>query len=395
MIERLNKEAEAKAEEVEFWYGIIQTFFTFLKEDGSFVAMITDEGNRFDRAEIQREYAALSRKFKRQHQGDHELLVKFINENSEYLFDAFIEYLDNPEAWSQPIEIDDTPDSPDSGQTTAYATPQQAKAAKSMSGKAGAGYMKALSVKQPWASLIIGGIKDVENRTWQVTDLPATVLIHTGVSIDRDAVDFLENDLSEMGFKTINNILMGNIPDFQDMPRSAILGYATIEQCAQNYPSDWASPGQFHWVIKDVHVFDQPITGIRGQLGLYNYQIDTDNLPPAHKAEPKLPTIEGKTLHLPLSANAYKAFESGKDFALESTDDLIEILCPDPKRPVTAPFDTITVSSILGQKSYKLNGVEFIAQTDEETNAPLTYRTYDGTEMNYYRIFFHIGEEIA
>ena len=255
--------------------------------------------------------------------------------------------------------------------------------------------MKALSVKQPWASLIIGGIKDVENRTWQVTDLPATVLIHTGVSIDRDAVDFLENDLSEMGFKTINNILMGNIPDFQDMPRSAILGYATIEQCAQNYPSDWASPGQFHWVIKDVHVFDQPITGIRGQLGLYNYQIDTDNLPPAHKAEPKRPTIEGKTLLLPLSANAYKAFEPGKDFALESTDDLIEILCPDPKRPVTAPLDTITVSSILGQKSYKLNGVEFIAQTNEETNAPLTYRTYDGTEMTYYRIFFHIGEEIA
>lgn len=393
MIERLNKEAEAKAEEVEFWYGIIQTFFTFLKEDGSFVAMITDEGNRFDRAEIQREYAALSRKFKRQHQGDHELLVKFINENSEYLFDAFIEYLDNPEAWSQPIEIDDTPDSPDSGQTTAYATPQQAKAAKSMSGKAGAGYMKALSVKQPWASLIIGGIKDVENRTWQVTDLPATVLIHTGVSIDRDAVDFLENDLSEMGFKTINNILMGNIPDFQDMPRSAILGYATIEQCAQNYPSDWASPGQFHWVIKDVHVFDQPITGIRGQLGLYNYPIDTDNLPPAHKAEPKLPTIEGKTLHLPLSANAFKAFEPQKDFALESTDELIEILCPDPKRPVTAPLDTITVTSPLGQKSYKLTGIEFLAQTDEQTNAPLTYRTPDGTEKTYYRIFFHIGEE--
>lgn len=395
MIERLNNEAEAKAEQVEFWYGIIQKFYAYLKEDASFVAMITDEGGRFDRAEIQREYDRLSRKFKRQHASDHELLVKFIGENSEYLFDAFIEYLENPEAWSQPIEIDDSAESSDDSLSTPSDAQQPSRAGKSMSGKSGAGYMKCLSVKQPWASLIIKGLKDVENRSWQVTDLPVKVLIHTGVSIDRNAVDFLENDLSDQGFKAINGILMGNVPEFQDMPRSAILGYVTIDKCAQNYPSDWAFPGQYHWVLKDAYEFDTPITGVKGQLGLYNYQIDTDNLPPAHKAEPKRPTIEGKTLLLPLSANAYKAFEPGKDFALESTDDLIEILCPDPKRPVTAPLDTITVSSILGQKSYKLNGVEFIAQTNEETNAPLTYRTYDGTEMTYYRIFFHIGEEIA
>lgn len=26
--------------------------------------------------------------------------------------------------------------------------------------------MKAITVKQPWASLIVHGIKDIENRTW-------------------------------------------------------------------------------------------------------------------------------------------------------------------------------------------------------------------------------------
>ena len=192
MIKRLNEEAEAKAEEVEFWYGIIQTFFNFLKEDGSFVAMITDEGNRFDRAEIQREYAALTRKFKRQHGSDHELLVKFINENTEYLFDAFIEYLDNPEAWSQTIEFDDTPEDQEPELFAAHGIPQARKAGKSMSGKAGSGYMKALSIKQPWASLIIKGLKDVENRTWQVTDLPATVLIPTGYKFKVASDDQIE-----------------------------------------------------------------------------------------------------------------------------------------------------------------------------------------------------------
>lgn len=40
--------------------------------------------------------------------------------------------------------------------------------------------MKCLSVKQPWASLICGGIKDVENRSWRVNDEPGRILIHAG-----------------------------------------------------------------------------------------------------------------------------------------------------------------------------------------------------------------------
>lgn len=37
--------------------------------------------------------------------------------------------------------------------------------------------MKALSIKQPWASLIAHGIKDIENRTW-ATKYRGKVLIH-------------------------------------------------------------------------------------------------------------------------------------------------------------------------------------------------------------------------
>lgn len=29
--------------------------------------------------------------------------------------------------------------------------------------------MKAITIKQPWASLIVHGIKDIENRTWPVS----------------------------------------------------------------------------------------------------------------------------------------------------------------------------------------------------------------------------------
>ena len=41
--------------------------------------------------------------------------------------------------------------------------------------------MKAISIKQPWASLIAHGIKDIENRTWR-TNYRGRVLIHAGAS---------------------------------------------------------------------------------------------------------------------------------------------------------------------------------------------------------------------
>jgi hypothetical protein len=40
--------------------------------------------------------------------------------------------------------------------------------------------MKAITIKQPWASLIVHGIKDIENRTWACPEkyIGHRVLIH-------------------------------------------------------------------------------------------------------------------------------------------------------------------------------------------------------------------------
>ena len=41
--------------------------------------------------------------------------------------------------------------------------------------------MKAITIKQPWASLIVHGIKDIENRTWSCPKkyLGQRLLIHS------------------------------------------------------------------------------------------------------------------------------------------------------------------------------------------------------------------------
>ncbi len=48
--------------------------------------------------------------------------------------------------------------------------------------------MQALSVRQPWAWLIVAGYKDVENRGW-ATKYRGRILIHAGRRAAEDAGD--------------------------------------------------------------------------------------------------------------------------------------------------------------------------------------------------------------
>ena len=59
--------------------------------------------------------------------------------------------------------------------------------------------MKLLTIKQPWASLICLGIKDVENRTWKQNCLIGeTILIMSSMG-DEDSLRPIQN-----GVKNIN-----------------------------------------------------------------------------------------------------------------------------------------------------------------------------------------------
>jgi len=55
--------------------------------------------------------------------------------------------------------------------------------------------MKALSLKQPWAELILRGIKKIEIRKWN-TKFRGIFLIHASKSIDKKAME-------KFGFKTL------------------------------------------------------------------------------------------------------------------------------------------------------------------------------------------------
>lgn len=171
--------------------------------------------------------------------------------------------------------------------------------------------MKALSVKQPWASVLCAGIKDVENRTWQTNGAPGKILIHATKAKISGSIEGYPDDY----ISTIKNArMMGQIPEYADMPYGSIIGYLDCFQIVRNAESYWAQPDSYHWCVKDAYLFDEPIPDINGVRGrLFDVDVDENNLPPAHKVGLLAPEWDEDTLTLlmPASKAVMKMVENG------------------------------------------------------------------------------------
>lgn len=118
--------------------------------------------------------------------------------------------------------------------------------------------MKCLSVQQPWAQLIVTGRKDVENRTWQ-TKHRGPLLIHAGLRVDRNALEYLEQ--------------RGHV--FKGLVRGAIIGVVQVFDCLPGHKvkSVWHEAGTWGWYLKNSMKFQRPID-YRGNLYLFNVPDD-------------------------------------------------------------------------------------------------------------------------
>ncbi|HLW39173.1 MAG TPA: ASCH domain-containing protein [Brumimicrobium sp.] len=132
--------------------------------------------------------------------------------------------------------------------------------------------MKTISIKQPWASLIAHGIKDVENRTWQ-TKYRGEVLIHTSAKL----AGTLFSELSPMQKKAVNNYLLENPNALNFTPTSVIIGKVEIVDCVQNFPSVWSEVDLtgtkpiWNWVLRNPVLFSKPIFNVKGKLNFWDF----------------------------------------------------------------------------------------------------------------------------
>jgi len=122
--------------------------------------------------------------------------------------------------------------------------------------------MKTLTVKQPWASLIVNGVKDIENRTWR-TKYRGRILIHVAAN----DFDFRKYAVSEEQRLFIQAIKKPYV-------HSAIIGSVEIVGCVRDYNSIWSEKDCYNWVLKNPRLFKDPVFGIKGRLSLWDFKTE-------------------------------------------------------------------------------------------------------------------------
>jgi hypothetical protein len=141
--------------------------------------------------------------------------------------------------------------------------------------------MKALSIKQPWAWLIVSGIKDIENRTWKCPEkyIGQRVLIQASGSPQSGfykdfipAWSFFSEDQKQVIIQ-------------ESAIRSAIIGSVRIVDCVINHPSIWAEKRMpepqrkdFEWNVIgegvtsfDGDAYDMAMIEFNKSLPIYNW----------------------------------------------------------------------------------------------------------------------------
>ncbi|WP_462265711.1 ASCH domain-containing protein [Mucilaginibacter sp.] len=129
--------------------------------------------------------------------------------------------------------------------------------------------MKALTIRQPWAHLIVLGIKDIENRSWK-TNYRGRIYVHAALNTAHGKEPIARYLCSY--WKPLS-------PDFRrelaqtDFIKSAIIGEVDIIDCVQNHHSVWAEQEGWNWVLANSVKYEEPILKIKGGLSLWDLSL--------------------------------------------------------------------------------------------------------------------------
>lgn len=124
--------------------------------------------------------------------------------------------------------------------------------------------MKALSIKQPWAWLILFGGKPVENRTWN-THFRGEFLIHASKGCTKAEYQSVVLFARQAGFK-------GSIPPLENLPRGCFVGKVRLNNCTKQHYSPWHLEEQFGFYLQNPRAFE-PIY-YKGKLGFFDVPKD-------------------------------------------------------------------------------------------------------------------------
>lgn len=128
--------------------------------------------------------------------------------------------------------------------------------------------MKALTVKQPWAYLIVTGHKKIETRSWH-TAYRGDLAIHASMTLS-PAGAMLVDDLRlapANGYEVGQVLGVVELVDCVRIDRRFALALERDEEALGNY-----EPGRWAWMLERPRTLRTPVAA-RGQLGLWEIDL--------------------------------------------------------------------------------------------------------------------------
>ena len=124
----------------------------------------------------------------------------------------------------------------------------------------------ALSIRQPWASLIIHNFKREENRNWS-TNVRGPILIHAAKGMSKKE----HQEAMEFAYRIDPGIsLFEYLFEAANLPRGGIIGSANLFDCVCSSDSPWFQ-GPFAFRLCDNKAFSaEDFVPYKGQLGFFD-----------------------------------------------------------------------------------------------------------------------------
>ncbi len=141
--------------------------------------------------------------------------------------------------------------------------------------------MKALSIKQPWATLVALEAKRIETRSWS-TRYRGRLAIHASANMSKEDIELCRQSPFREALAA-GGYFEGSGPANNPfgLPLGAIIAYATLVDIVlitlENIPDEPErsfgiyTPGRFAWILQDVYRLPEPV-GAKGSLGLLEWQ---------------------------------------------------------------------------------------------------------------------------
>jgi len=130
--------------------------------------------------------------------------------------------------------------------------------------------MNAITLTQPWASLIASSAKTIETRSW-FTPFRGPIAIHAAKTFPRWAMELTHDP--EDGRLIRESLKASGVVTLADLPLGCVIATATLTACSPTAGisstitdrelafGDY-SPGRFAWVFQDIIALPRPIPAV-------------------------------------------------------------------------------------------------------------------------------------